>query len=102
MFRARSLAALPVTLGLVLALASDRASAYATESNMKPTNPTIRLVLDTEPDHNNFTRYLTFTNRTGSTKAVALDFIKTSTLHYEGTVTAAGLTVLQSLADQNN
>lgn len=102
MFRARHPALLPVTLGLALALASDRASAYTTDTSMKPTNLTIRLVLSSEPDHNNFTRYLTFTNRAGNTKSVALDFVKTSSLHYEGTVTAAGLTTLQSLADQNN
>jgi hypothetical protein len=90
------------TLGLLFACAANRAVAYTTEAEMKPTNLWIRLVLNASPLHNNFTRYLTFVNRAGNEKAVALDFVKTSNLHYTGTVTSAGLTVLQSLADQNN
>ncbi len=90
-------------LGLAtLSAFPETAAAYTTETDMLPTDLSISLVLNTEPIHNNFTRYLTFTNRTGATKSVALDFVKTSPLHYTGSVTAAGLTVLQSLADQNN
>jgi hypothetical protein len=83
-------------------LGSDHAAAYTTATDMQPTNLTIRLVLNTAPLHDNFTRYLTFTNRAGNTKAAALDFVQTSPLHYQGTVTASGLTTLQSLVDQNN
>jgi hypothetical protein len=90
------------TLGLLFAVAADRAVAYTTEDEMKPTNLWIRLVLNAQPLHNNFTRYLTFVNRAGNEKAVAVDFVKTSNLNYEGTVTTSGLATLQTLADQNN
>jgi hypothetical protein len=93
---------LALSLGVSLVAIPDEAAAYATTAAMRPTGLTISLVLKAEPLHNNFTRYLTFTNRAGTTKAVALDFVKTSTLHYTGTITAAGLVTLQSLAEQNN
>ena len=89
-------------LALLVGFAVDRAVAYTTEDEMKPTNLWIRLVLNAPPLHNNFTRYLTFVNRAGLEKAVAVAFVKTSNLHYTGTVTTSGLATLQTLADQNN
>src|SRR5712691_13398292 len=77
------LASFLAALGCFLVLGSDHAAAYTTATDMQPTNLTIRLVLNTAPLHDNFTRYLTFTNRAGNTKAVALDFVKTSNLHYQ-------------------
>jgi len=87
---------------LAVVLSSDLAAAYTTTADMKPTNLWIQLVLNTAPIHDNFTRYLTFTDRAGATKSVAVDFVKTSPLHYSGTASAAGLATLQTLADQNN
>jgi len=86
----------------LICLVSPPARAYTTKDEMKPTNLWIQLVLNSDPIHNNFTRYLTFTNRAGGTKSVAVDFVKSSNLHYSGTANAAGLAVLTTLADQNN
>lgn len=81
--------------------AARAADAYTTDDGMRPTGLEIRLVLSAQPIHDNFTRYLTFTNRAGLTKSVAVDFVKTANLTYVGTESAAGLAVLQTLADQN-
>ena len=45
-----------VILALLVGFAVDRAVAYTTEDEMKPTNLWIRLVLNAPPLHNNFTR----------------------------------------------
>ena len=92
---------LGLILGPFLGLGAGNASAYTTTAEMRPSNLWIRLVLNTVPLHNNFTRYLTFRNQAGSQKSVEVAFVRTSALNYLGTVTASGLTTLQSLADQN-
>lgn len=86
----------------LVAGAARAADAYTTTAEMRPTGLEIRLVLSAQPIHDNFTRYLTFTNRAGLTKSVAVDFVKTANLSYLGTASAAGLAVLETLADQNN
>lgn len=90
------------SLGLLCLLVSDRAVADTPSPSLLPVDLTVRLVLRTAPIHDSFTRYLTFTNRVGAQKAVALTFVKTSNLNYLGTVTPGGLTLLQSLVVQNN
>jgi hypothetical protein len=93
---------LATTVLVAVALSSDRAAAYTTTDSMRPSNLWIQLVLNSAPIHDNFTRYLTFTNRAGATKSVAVDFVKDSALHYSGTASAAGLATLRTLADENN
>ncbi|HYV48482.1 MAG TPA: hypothetical protein VFA20_26665 [Myxococcaceae bacterium] len=75
---------------------------YTTSPDMKPTALEVRLVLNAVPIHNDFTRYLTFRNQAGAEKSVAVDFVKTSDLHYQGTAGATALATLQTLADANN
>jgi len=96
----RALSMMTVTV-MVLVATSRLAGAYTTDPGMRPTGLEVRLVLSAQPIHDNFTRYLTFTNRAGSTKSVAVDFVKTANLTYVGTESAAGLAILQTLADQN-
>jgi hypothetical protein len=78
------------------------ADAYSTRDCDRPTDLRIYLTLKTNPIHNNFTRYLTFINTTGSERSVAVSFTKSSSLTYEGHVTAAGLKILRTLPDHNN
>ena len=90
-----------VAFTVVLA-AFGSAQAYTTRACDRPTDLRVYLKLHTTPIHNNFTRYLTFSNMTGSGRSVAVSFTKSSRLTYEGQVTAAGLKILQTLADHNN
>ena len=77
------------------------ADAYSTRDCDRPTDLRIYLTLKTNPIHNNFTRYLTFIEMTGSERSVADSFMKSSRLVYEDHVTADGLATLQTLADHN-
>ncbi len=77
-------------------------SEYTTDTGMTPTSLTISLVTATAPIHNNFNRYVTFTDHVGHEVPVEVAFTRSSALHYAGTVTPAGLTALQSLVVQNN
>ncbi|MBT3983231.1 MAG: hypothetical protein HOE90_17895 [Bacteriovoracaceae bacterium] len=72
------------------------------DDSKKPSNLTITLILNSQPSHNNFTRYVKFKNIAGRTKSVAVSFTKSSYLNYEGVVTASGLTTLESMAENNN
>lgn len=83
-------------------LGMHSAQAYDVTDSMEPTDLTITVNVNTQPIHNNFTRYLTFKNLDGDYRRVAVAFTKTSYLWYEGKVTPAGLTTLQTLVPRNN
>ena len=72
------------------------------EDRYKPTDLRIYLTLKTRPIHNNFTRYLTFSNLAAREKSGVVAFTKSSRLVYEGHVTAVVVVTLQTLAGHNN
>jgi hypothetical protein len=55
-----------------------------------------------QPEHNNFTRYISFKNYQGNWKRLAVGFGKTSNLVYENHDFPNGIDVLKSLADNGN
>ena len=67
-----------------------------------PLEPLITLEMSEQPEHNNFTRYLTFQNHAGQYKRLAIAFHKTGALRWEVESFPDGIDVLRSLAEPGN
>lgn len=90
-------------VGMVLCFSAIHSvNAYEVKDYMLPTNLTIMIDTSTQPEHNNFTRYLAFRNLAGNYKRVAVAFHNAGELRYAGEVTPEGLATLQSFVTRNN
>lgn len=67
-----------------------------------PLEPTIRLTLADQPEHNNFRRFLSFRNYLGRVKRLPIEFRKTSGLVWEPHSFPDDIDVLTSLAETGN
>jgi hypothetical protein len=67
-----------------------------------PLEPLITLEMSEQPEHNNFSRYLTFQNHDGQYKRLAVAFHKTGPLRWEVESFPNGIDTLCSLAEPGN
>jgi len=67
-----------------------------------PLEPQITLEMSEQPEHNNFSRYLTFQNHAGQYKRLAVAFHKTGPLRWEVESFPSGIDTLRSLAEPGN
>lgn len=67
-----------------------------------PNEPHLVLTMSRQPEHNNFTRYLSFKNHFGVWKRLAIAFKKKRDLIWESSGFPKGIDVLRSFADTGN
>ena len=65
-------------------------------------DPKVTLVMNSQPAHNNFDRFLSFENHSGKRKRFKIAFRKRSDLIWESDSFPDGIAVLKSLVDTNN
>lgn len=71
-------------------------------SQSYPKEPKIILKLKAQPEHNNFTRFLSFKNHSGDWKRLEVAFRKTADLTWEATEFPEGIGVLKSFVETGN